>query len=371
MKRVLFMIPNLMHGGAEKVLVNLVNNMDSNEFDITVMTLFDEGVNKQFLRKDINYISHYKKAFRGNSHYLKLFSPRLLFRKFIKEDYDIIVSYLEGPTARIVSGCDNPKTKIISWIHCTIKSKEEFSIGFRDYNEALECYSKFDKMIFVSKGTLDHFNNFIKLGNKCKVLYNVNDSSHIKDCSIEESEIKDEISSEISIIGVGKLMHVKGFIRLLKIHKKLIMSGYNIHTYILGKGPEENDLIEYINENNLNNSVSLLGYQTNPYKYVSKCDLLVCSSYSEGFSTAATEALIVGTPVCTVEVSGMKEMLGENNEYGVVVDNDDEALYKAIKELLDNPQLLAHYKEKAIERGKEFSTEKTVKAVEEMLESLH
>ena len=61
-----------------------------------------------------------------------------------------------------------------------------------------------------------------------------------------------------------------------------------------------------------------MGYQTNPYKYLAKCDLFVCSSHSEGFSTAATEALIVGVPVCSVEVSGMREMLGENNEYGVI-----------------------------------------------------
>ena len=88
--------------------------------------------------------------------------------------------------------------------------------------------------------------------------------------------------------------------------------------------------------------VTLLGYQTNPYKYVAKCDLFVCASFAEGFSTAATEALIVGTPVCTVEVSGMKEMLGENNEWGVVTENDDEALYHGIKQLLDEPSLLAH-----------------------------
>ena len=106
------------------------------------------------------------------------------------------------------------------------------------------------------------------------------------------------------------------------------------------------------------------------HQYVSKCDLFVCASHSEGFSTAATEALIVGTPVCTVEVSGMKEMLGENNEWGIVTDNDEEALYQGIKQLLDDPALLAHYKEKAAQRGKMFSTENTVKAVEDMLLSL-
>ena len=66
----------------------------------------------------------------------------------------------------------------------------------------------------------------------------------------------------------------------------------------------------------------------------------------------------------------MKEMLGEHNEWGVVTDNDEEALYHGIKRLLDDPALLAHYKEKAVERGRTFSTANTVKAVEDMLLSL-
>lgn len=93
----------------------------------------------------------------------------------------------------------------------------------------------------------------------------------------------------------------------------------------------------------------------------------MCASIAEGFSTAATEALIVGTPVVTTDVSGMKEMLGENNEYGIVVENDEEALYQGIRKLIENREILNYYKQMAIERGKEFSTNKTVKAVEKML----
>ena len=100
---------------------------------------------------------------------------------------------------------------------------------------------------------------------------------------------------------------------------------------------------------------------------MARCDIFLCASTAEGFSTAATEALIVGTPVCTVDVSGMKEMLGENNEYGVVTENSEEALYLGIKRLLDNPALLARYKELAKERGQKFSTKETVAAVEQML----
>ena len=147
--------------------------------------------------------------------------------------------------------------------------------------------------------------------------------------------------------------------------------GLPVHLYALGTGPDQRQIEAYLAENGLSDYYTFLGYQTNPYKYVAKCDLFVCASHAEGFSTAATEALIVGTPVCTVEVSGMKEMLGAHNEWGVVTENDDEALYQGIKRLVSDPALLSHYREKAKERGKTFSTENTVKAVEALFEKDH
>ena len=91
---------------------------------------------------------------------------------------------------------------------------------------------------------------------------------------------------------------------------------------------------------------------------------------AEGFSTATTEALVLGIPVCTVDVSGMKEMLGENNEFGIVTENNTDALYHGIKRLLNDQELLLFYRKKAKERGKVFSTQKTVYAVEQMLRDL-
>ena len=61
MKKILFLIHDLGEGGAEKVLVNLVNNMDTDKFDITVMTLFNVGVNKQFLSSKVKYKSCFSK----------------------------------------------------------------------------------------------------------------------------------------------------------------------------------------------------------------------------------------------------------------------------------------------------------------------
>ena len=132
-------------------------------------------------------------------------------------------------------------------------------------------------------------------------------------------------------------------------------------------GSQEGKLKRYVIKHRLSKYVQFLGYQENPYKYIAKCDLFVCSSYREGFSTAATEALIVGTAVCTVEVSGMTELLGENNEYGVIVENDDSSLLKAIKRFMDSEELVREYTKRAFERGKIFRTDKTSGAVEKML----
>lgn len=366
--KVLFLIHDLAHGGAEKVLVNLVNNMDSQKFDITVMTLFDVGINRQFLNGRIKYKTCFKKLFPANSYFMKLFTPAQLHKMFIKEKFDIEIAYLEGPCTRIISGCPFEDTKKVAWVHSTANNYEELKLSFRSTAEAIRCYNKFSKIVCVSNSIK---NKIAKLLSECKteLLYNTNESQKIIRLSKEPINVFD--NKKINIISVGTLKQIKGFDRLIDVHLKLISEGYNIHTYILGQGPQKSYLEKLIEEKGLQSSFTLLGYDTNPYKYVSKSDLFVCSSYSEGFSTAATEALIVGTPVCTVNVSGMKEMLGENNEYGVVVNNTDEALYEGIKNFLDDPELLVHYKKKALERGKTFSTENTVKSVENMLLNLN
>ena len=202
------------------------------------------------------------------------------------------------------------------------------------------------------------------------VLYNTNDTDLI--AALKNEDIDEEVFSEkeIRICGVGKIVPIKGFDKLARIHKKLIQDGLPVHTYILGKGPERENIEKYILSNHLENSFTFLGYQTNPYKYIAKCDLFVCTSTAEGFSTAATESLIVGTPVVTTPVAGMEEMLGKGNKYGIISEMSEESLYLCIRNLLQSPKMLKHYKERAVTRGKDFSKESTVTSVERYLENL-
>ncbi len=365
MKKILFLIHDLCPGGAERVLVNLVNHLDPEKFDVTVMTLFDVGILRDSLSENVRYIGGLRWMFPGNSHLMKLFPPKILHRMYVKENYDIEVAYLEGPVSRVISGCDSG-ARTVSWIHGEMPDRSVAASSFRSTKEADDCYNCFDKMVYVSKTVRANFESLINLRREGMVLYNTIESKKIRELSSESAE---EIcdTSDFRLVAVGTLKKIKAFDRLLHIVKRLVTECRSLHLYLIGAGPLENDFIRYIKDNSLQSYITLLGFQENPYKYVAKCDLFVCSSISEGFSTAATEALIVGTPVCTVDVSGMKEMLGENNEFGLITENSEEALYSGIKNLLDSPELLEHYKKQAEIRGKEFSTEKTVQAVEDML----
>lgn len=369
MIRILFLIHDLGQGGAEKVLVNLVNNMDPAKFDISVTALFGGGVNEQFLKPHIHYRAVFKKAFPGNSHIMKLFSPRQLHRLCVKEHYDIEVSYLEGPSARIISGCTDENTKLVSWVHVEQHTMIAIASSFRNEEEAIACYKRFDQTVCVSDYVRDDFSSIVPLDNPVTVLYNTVESNTVLQMATEAVSISFD-PHFFHITAVGTLKQSKGYMRLLHIIKRLKDENYPVRLYVLGIGPLKQDMEAYIREQGLQSNVMLLGYQTNPYKYVARCDLLACASFAEGFLTAVTEALIVGTPVCTVEVSGMKELLGDNNEYGIVTGNTEEALYQGIRALLDDPSLLAHYKEQAARRGKDFDTAKTVQAVEEMLKKL-
>lgn len=365
--KILFLIHDLGQGGAEKVLVNLVNNMDQNKFDITVTALFGGGVNEQFLKSHIKYNYIWKKAYPGNSRIMKLLSPKRLHNLCVKKAYDIEVSYLEGPSARIISGCSNKEIKRYCWIHSNHFSMREMIKAFRNEEEAKCCYTSFDKIICVSQFIKENFCQWVPVMEKCQVLYNTVESNVILQKSKEDApEIVQD--GRIKLVAAGTLKEVKGFGRLLHIIKQLVEDGEKVHLYLLGKGPLEKELKNYIKNNQLEKYVTMLGYQINPYKYVAKCDVFVCSSYSEGFSTAVTESLIVGTAVCTVNVSGMKEMLGENNEYGIVTENSEEGLYHGIKFFLNDGEILEEYKQKAYIRGKSFSVVKTVNETQKMFE---
>lgn len=368
MKKILFFIPTLTGGGAEKILLDTVNNLDCNKYEITVQTLYDEGLYINQLSKKIKYksINSFKNIFFKKIYSQLLFhiiSPRIIYNIFIKDDYDIEIAYLEGISTKIIGESTNKKSKKFAWVHIDLFNYYNLNKVYRNIDENTISYRKFDKILCVSNSVLE---GFIKRFGDFKnvfVQYNVIDDIEIQKRSLEPVDY--DFSNKFKLITIGRLTHQKGYDRLLEVHKKLVNEGLDFELLILGDGEKRLEIEEFININKLHDSVKLLGFRSNPYAFIKRSDLFVCSSRAEGFSTVATEAIILGVPIVTTECAGMKELLGDS-EYGLIVKNDTDSLYNGLKLILTNKEKYNFYKEKAQLRGKNFTKKKRIDELDEL-----
>lgn len=368
MKKIAFLIHDLMGGGAEKVLVNMVNNLNPEKYDITIVTLFDEGVHKNSFNSNVHYKYFMKKSFNGNKYFFRSLSPEFWYKKvFGKDKYDVVVSYLEGTCARIASGCKNAKT--VAWIHRE-RDENGYKVCFKNKQEADRCYSSFDRIACVAGSLKDNFSKLCPAFNKAEVIYNVNETDRIIELSKECIEEKDLFNDGVLTISfIGKVIEEKGIFRLVNIHKKLNDENIPHRFLIMGVGEDQEAAQKILKENNGEKDFVFLGFQKNPYKYLAKSDMFVCSSFAEGFSTATTEALVLGIPVVVTDCSGMDEMLC-GNEYGIITENNEESLYEGLKKMITDNELRGEYKRKAMIRGKDFTTEKSVERIEKFFDEL-
>lgn len=362
MIKILFFIDTtLASGGAEKVLKTLVNNMDQRKFDITVQTAWHEDA-KQYLVPGIKYSSLFRSKSAWNRFRYRLETKLgLTYRLHMKGDYDIEVAYLEAGSTKVIAGSSNRKAVKLAWVHCDLTQMTQNPTLFAKKTAA--WYSRYRKIVCVSQTVKESFEKLFGNDPEAVVLHNTVDSDDV----IEKASMplsSDIQKRKLTVITVGRMYSQKGYDRLLQAHKRLRDEGYDFDLWILGDGPQRPDLEAYISHNGLEDSVSLHGFQSNPYPFIAAADIVVCSSRYEGFSTVVTEALILGKPVVTTECSGMRELLGDS-EYGLITENSTEGIYLGLKKLLDDRALLTHLEARARERGRDFRKEKLVQQTED------
>lgn len=365
MVKILFFIETLRAGGAEKVMIDLVNHMDQTKFDITVQTVWLCDA-KKYLAPGIRYKAMYGAENKANHlRYRMEAESGLAYRLHIKDDYDLECAYLEmGPT-KVLASSTNKKAKKLAWVHCDLSKAVDNPQAYTA--KTAPWYAKFDQVVCVSQVVKDQFDKLFQNRFPSTVLYNVIDDSAIRSKAmlpLPEGTKK----RRFTVLSVGRFSPPKRFMRLLQAHKRLLDEGLEHDLWILGEGTQREMLERFVSENHLNDSVWMPGFMENPYPFMREADLLVCSSIFEGFSTFMTEGVILGKPIVTTDVSGMHELLGKS-EYGLIVENDDEAFYQGLKRMLADPSLRTFYSEKAVNRGDDFSAAKLTNRAEQYFSS--
>ncbi|TQR61005.1 N-acetylgalactosamine-N,N'-diacetylbacillosaminyl-diphospho-undecaprenol 4-alpha-N-acetylgalactosaminyltransferase [Campylobacter troglodytis] len=364
MQKLGIFIYSMGSGGAERVVATLLPTLML-KYEVHLVLMNDTIAYELPKDLQIHYLEHSKPKEKPLIKLLKLPLLALRYKKLVKSlNLDKQLVFLNRPNyiallARIF-GLKIPL--IIN--ECTTPSLMYAKKNFTSLANKLLIrllYPKADLILANSRGNEDDLRtNFgIKEDLIC-VLYNAVDLDKIKSLSEEDIEIEDKF-----ILNVGRLDSGKNHALLIKAYARLES---DLKLVILGEGALQAELLSLIDMLHLHDKIILLGFDENPYKYMSKCKFFACTSNYEGFSNALIEALACGCAVvCTEHKSGARELFGDN-EYGLLVKvNDEDALYEGLKTMCEDKHLRQEYEKKASKRAKDFDKMKIARELFELL----
>lgn len=367
MKKILFVIPNLLMAGAEKSLVSLLQAIDQDKYKIDLLLFSQIGpllkeVPKGITIYEVDEVSramllefrkYFKDLLRPNrllaaitriGIYVvnsierktgKVFGLNwILARKYIKpfhKDYDVAIGFLEGLSDFYVLDKVRADRKI-GWIHTDLeKAKINLAIDG-------QFYQKFDALATISDHCLKSFQSqFPSMKSKIQVIKNIVPEDRILFLANEKVE-KRGWDKKINLVTVGRLEHVKGIDMAINACNLLIKKGYELKWHVYGEGNYRNALQEKINQLGIQEYLTLEGMVPNPYPYIKNADIIVQTSRYEGKSLVLDEAKILGKPIVSTNYPTVFDQL-RDKETGVIVDMTAESIASGIEQILSDDEL--------------------------------
>lgn len=376
MKTILFRIGTLDSGGAERVLINVLQTLNKEKYNITLLSETSGGVLEGSLPANIHHIFLFKgnnalSGFIGLKMFYKVYRkilisiiraiPEVLYISGKIGVYDVEVTCLQDLAPYTIPRFYRyaRHTRRIAWIHTDLM-RNDYSPRLR--SKIARSLIHFDAIMAVSEGvkkTLIALN--AQLSPRIAVIQNVVLRNEILGKATDEIVLAQP--HDLTIAFLGRLEKVKGVERLLICCQKLAIEGFKFTMLIIGDGSERKSLEQLVNTLQITSIVIFLGFKRNPYPYLKAADIFVLSSFAEGYPMVLTEAMVLGKAIIATKVSGVEEILN-NGEYGLVVDNNDEALYQGLKSMVADAALRNSLKEKAVAGATQFSIEAVISRIE-------
>ena len=358
MKKLLFVIPTMRMGGAEKSLVALLSKIDPTQFDLTLLLFAAEGELLESLPSYVKVISlpieecamvlegrFYFKYLIRKFHWWRavvrcivaimdrLQSKRKqkkwlswnLYKGVIAKlpgHYDAAISYLEGTTACYVIDKVTADRKI-GWIHT------DFSSQLRSFSKEYSYYAEFDRLVTISEicrnGFARHYPN---LRSRMTVIENLIDKKYILN-SAQAFIPSNKDDTTACLVTVGRLEAIKGIDLAIQTAAIMRQRGFLFRWYIYGSGYMLQQFTNMIEQLELQDVVLLEGSVTNPYPFIKQADIVVQPSRYEGKSIVLDEAKVLGKPIVVTNYTSVKDQI-ENDVTGVIVEMNPESIADGI-----------------------------------------
>lgn len=388
------LINSLTSGGGEKVAITLCEQFKKNGINVFFVCL--ERDDHYTFDHKIDYLSGHEGENGSNVQklfYLFIFASR--FKKFLREKkIHLVQSHLNRANyvniiARMFGSAHH--AQLVN--HGIVGRYESYGNLAGKINLFLTkwLYKKADQVILASKGMMLDLKRLGRFQNDLTVINNPFDVEKIIDMSRESIEKDEFIFDERKkyLIAVGRLENVKKITDIIMAMEMIRKRLPDVELIILGDGPEKINIYDFAEKLDMGQIIHLSGDVKNPFKYISRADILISASEYEGFCNVIVEALISGTAVISTDCeSGPREILApgtdvsiklkqgeiEFAEFGVLVPvGDHECLAGAITELLSDVSRLKYYSENGIKRAVDFDkspiTEKYMSKFDELVKS--
>ena len=356
MKKLLFVCYGLGIGGIEKCLVNLINVMPEDEFDIDVLLMHPEYDLKPQITRNVRYLDPFQYVMTTtdtmheiNEHggvirNLPKFLSYCVFRGIVKmrlsgawkmfrpleTEYDIAIAYSQNDYSPYYVIDKVKAKKKAFWYHNGAYEQPK-----KAYKRDKAYYPRFDYVVAVSSDCAKVLNEKFRFKKDALiVLRNICDVERI---AVQAEAFFPESYSKgvIHIATVGRLTVEKGADLAVDVCKRLIDEGYPIKWHWIGDGNQREQVEKRITVNNLQNVFLLEGNQSNPYPFVKNCDIYVQPSYYEAYSTTVTEARVLKKPIVTTDVGGMRDQITDGVN-GYIVPIDAKAITETIGRLISD-----------------------------------
>lgn len=361
-KKILFVIPSLRSGGAEKSLITLLSLFDYEKYDVDLLIFRKDGLFYDKIPQEVNVIKDTDdyEMFDGNAKtairyflkkgkissmidrikYIKCYSEPdptvreekmwvLLKRQLpeIEEKYDCAIGYLEGNASSFA--VDTDARRKICYVHSDFKKL--------NLNKKInsEIFEKCDSIVTVSQACADSLTDeFPEQKEKIVVIENITSPTLIR----KDAQSEKCYGDGFNILTVGRFSPPKGIDIAVRTCAELKKRGNTFKWYHIGMGELKSEIESLIKELRVEEDFILLGERSNPYPYIAQCDIYVQPSRYEGKSIAIDEAKCLARPIVTTNFTTVADQI-QDGVNGLICQMNENDLADKIEKLINDENL--------------------------------
>ena len=361
-KNLLFILPSLSGGGAEKSLITLLSLLDYSRYNVDLFLFRREGLFLSNVPEKVNIIdggegyssfdgeasAYIKKCIKGLRFFdavnravysravakgnrtavwncLKKALPRII------KHYDVAVGYLEGNANYYCVDCVDADVKI-GYIH------NDYSKLGTDKDFDRPFFEKLDKLVSVSPECSDVLKKtFPEMAERIFTVENISSPEALRQLAVGIPEEYTVADGKI-LLTVGRFSPQKGYDTAVDAAKILKDNGVAFRWFAIGKGELKDRIEEKIKEYGLQDNFILLGEKSNPYPYINGCDIYVQPSNYEGKSIAIDEAKAFSKPIVATKFSTVFDQLSDG-ETALLAEIDAQDIADKITQLINDEAL--------------------------------